>query len=150
MPEMSTIKQFVLAVQTGQTNTTRALTAMFVRPGHYTGDPNWQAFQQAYALNTLPGWLRTMLKNNNLSDGEVDHINEWPNEEKEQVRQALVEAIQQNRSAVFSWQLYDGSVSANAIEGVGGAREIKIAFKSPRANVRSSALTYGDISVLIR
>ena len=150
MPEMSTIKQFVVAVQTGQTNTTRALTSMFVRPGHYTGDPNWQAFQQPYALNTLPGWLRTMLKNNNLSDKEIDHMDEWPNEEKEQVRQALVQAILANRNAVFSWQLYDGSVSANAVEGAGGSGDLRIAFRSPRANVRSSALTYGDISVLIR
>ena len=150
MPDMSSIKQFVVAVQTGQTNTTRALTSMFVRPGHYTSDPHWQEFQQPYALNTLPSWAKDILKKNGLSDGEVNHINEWPNEEKEQVRQALVQAIQQNRSAVFSWQLYDGSVSANDVEGVGGANDIRIAFKSPRANVRSSALTFGDISVLIR
>jgi len=150
VPETSTIKQFVVAVQTGQTNTTRALTSMFVRPGRYTNDPNWQAFQQPYCLNTLPGWLRKMLKGNNLSDQEIDHMDEWPNEEKEAVRLALVAAIQANRDTVFSWQLYDGSVSANAVEGVGGANDIRIAFKSPRANVRSSALTYGDISVLIR
>lgn len=150
MPETSTIKQFVVAVQTGQTNTTRALTAMLVRPGHYTNDANWQAFQQPYCLNTLPGWLRKMLKDNNLSDKEIDHMDEWPGEEKELMRQALVQAIQANRNVVFSWQLYDGAVSANHVEGAGESGDLRIAFRSPRANVRSSALTYGDISVLIR
>jgi hypothetical protein len=147
---MSTIKQFVVAVQTGQTNTTRALTAMLVRPGRYTSDPNWQAFQQQYCLNTLPGWLRKMLKDNNLSDKEIDHMDEWPDEEKETLRLALVAAIQANRNTVFSWHLYDGAVSANHVEGANGGGDLQIAFRSPRANVRSSALTFGDISVLIR
>ncbi len=138
MPEESTIKKFVNAIQTGRTHTTKALDSVDFHP-HLgaLGTPN--------VVDTLPDWARAALQPT-LSDAELDHIDSWPNDQKELVRRAVVTATQANRKVQFFWELHSGPNEATDIRD-DGKGEITVTFRSPRSKVRVSTATFGDISV---
>ena len=58
-------------------------------------------------------------------------------------------AISGNRSVHFRWQVYPGNVEQSDIDpaGVAGKGEITIKFLSPRAKVRLSTFSFGDVTV---
>lgn len=139
MPEESTIKKFVKAIQTGRTHTTKALDSVDFNP-HLgaLGTPN--------VVDTLPDWARAGLQPP-LSDAELDHIDSWPKDQKELVRQAVVTATQAKRKVQFFWELHSGTNEATDIQGLGGTGTVTIIFRSPRSKVKVSMATFGDISV---
>ena len=149
MPEMSTIKKFVAAIQTGRTNTTRALEQLFANPGRHGSNPNFPQLNTPNALNRpLAAWVQSELRAVGLTEPEIAHVDGWPDAEKEQVRQALVAAIQANRSVRFLWALHDGTSSENRIDNLNGTGDVVITFRSPRLNVRlTSTVNLGEIIV---
>ncbi len=67
---------------------------------------------------------------------ELTHINDWDRDAKEELRKALVQAILENRSVQFFWELYDGSKSDTEVHIPAGTADIIVTFRNPRSNVR--------------
>lgn len=139
MPPGSTLRTFIEAIQTGQTKTTRALDDFFKNPGGLAGHLGRNDFKNAGAFNVLPGWAKTALMPH-LSALELDHIDSWPNDKKDDVRAKLDQAIHYNRNAVhFFWQPYPGSSEDVEIIDPDQNGDITIIFKSPRSKITQTA-----------
>jgi len=148
MPPVSTVRTFIEALRTGRTNITRALDQLLANPGSLQDDPDYPGVQQQGALNGMPEWLRARLTQPPvappLRPQEIDHIERWPNGQKEIVRAEIVTSIQQNRRTTFAWEHYRGSAPVNEVRpGPGGG--IEIVFRSPGANITLTAA--GEIDV---
>ncbi len=140
MPDMSTIKTFVKALKTGMTKTTKALDKC-----DYAS--HLDELRKPHALDKpLPGWARGALQPP-LSDAELDHIDDWPDGQKDLVREAIVTAAENKRKLQFFWELHSGTDEETDIQGLAGAGTTTIRFRSPRSKLRVSMATFGDISV---
>ena len=162
MPPDTTLRTFIEAVKTQETNTTKVLGRIFANPGQYQGTPffNWLNQPDALSGNAianalaqpvdqpLPQQVRTDLLA--LSQSELNHLDDWDPQDKEQrLRPALVTAISANRPVHFRWQVHPDNVEQSDINPAGAAGQgaITIKFLSPRANVKLSALNFGDVKV---
>jgi hypothetical protein len=88
-----------------------------------------------------------------LSDPEIEHIDDWDNDQKEAVRLALVDAVENEGRVRFHWELYNGSTERTTIESPRAGSVIQlpgqtisiptgpeddvITFSSPEAFVRA-------------
>jgi hypothetical protein len=85
-----------------------------------------------------------------LTNAEMDHMEHWPDAQKEIVRAAMVMAITNSRPVKFEWVLQRGGQSENEID-LPAAGPITVIFRSPRAKVKvttTAATTEShDISV---
>lgn len=148
MPEMSSAKAFVRAIQTRQTNTTRTLERMFAAnpsgPDHpLTIYPNFVTLfgllDTADALSSGPGdslptWAQAVLVSfGTQPGGELQHLDQWPAIQREAVREKMVKSINENMSMRFHWELHDGADEATDIDE---ADDLSITFKSPKWKVR--------------
>src|SRR2546426_10801189 len=106
MPPYSTLKTFVQALQTGRTNITECLERYFNNFPAVSGHPHFADLQQPGAVDRpMPAWARQVLRGAGMSDAEVSHIDRWPDGEKEKVRAAVVDAVQNTRRMRFAWEL---------------------------------------------
>ena len=146
MPDMTNIRKFITSLQTRETDTTKALTKLMTKPGRHKTHPKISELRTTGTLDKLPDWVRTELGNLGLTGGELDHIDQWPNDQKERARQFLVQAIDGDRNVRFYWELHGGAAEATDIQD-SGAGDIVITFRSPQQKVRvSSLVTVGEIS----
>ena len=156
MPVSSTPKEFVNALSERRSRTTKALDALFRNPKRLQG--HLQDLQKTgYLAGPLAKWVRADLTANGVKKPrEFTHINQWPKVQKENVRKALVHAIQQsikgnNISVKFFWELSGRNNEETIIEPkrLPSSGTITITFVSPQKRVRvSSAVeTFGEIIV---
>ena len=147
MPEKSTIKKFVAALQTGRTNTTRALEELWAARG--TLDAAKLAVLPTIGLTPLEPWLRQELAARGLSEPELVHLDRWPDPEKRAVRAKLVSVVGDSRPVHFSWELHRGDNEDHEIQDPDATGDITIIFRSPRRKVAIGGLllTFGDITV---
>ncbi len=118
--------------RTGVTNTTQALDALYrARPAAVVA-----ALSATGPFGGLPAPYLTALSRRGLSAEEVKHIRDWPEGDKERVREAVLNAITANRTVHFAWKLYDGSKERTTIRAAGPGA-ITITFFSPWSNVRA-------------
>lgn len=145
----STVRTFVEALQTGETAITRALQRVFTNSSQHKNHAHWPDLQVPGALDKpLPDWARTELRNQGLTDRDLDHIDDWPDVQKELVRGVLVAAVQTNRVVRFRWELHDGAVSVNDIQNDPDPHgPIVVTFRSPRQNLKLSEVNYGNVDV---
>ena len=145
MPAYSTIHSFINAIKSGDTNITQCLERL----------ANDAAKRQKYgadisaphgAVGHLPGWLRNEMVQSGMSQPEVDHVEQWPDNEKEKARVQVVEAIRDERVIHFSWELYDGGQPLTEVRRDPN-QDVRVVFRSPRKGVKLSLLNFGDISV---
>ena len=137
MPPGTRVRTFIEALQSGRTNTTKALDAVFTRPGSLQNHPHRNDFRTAGAFNILPAWARSEFQQAGLSNVELAHIDSWPTHLTDAVRTSLNDAIQNNRNAVhFFWEPYDGNVEDTQIIDPDANGDITIKFRSPRKNIR--------------
>ncbi len=141
MPVATTWATFNEARQTGITETTEALEALYkAHKGKSTAlvtlvkTPN--------GFKGMPSAIRTALKHEGLSALEIDHVKKWPDEQKEDVRLALLDAMNSNRAVLSRWKLHNGSNEDTIIET--SANLTTITFYSPWSKVRAAA---GDVTV---
>jgi len=144
---MSSARAFVRAIQTRSTNTTRSLEQLFRRnpntegPHPLASNPNLDLLSEPEALNSgpnggLPSWAKAELVQAGLSAGpEVDHLDNWPADQREAVREKLVEAIEENLSIRFFWELHDG-YDEETQDGQLETGDIVLTFRSPKRKVR--------------
>ncbi len=125
---------------TGDTNTTQALNALYrARPAAVVA-----ALSATGPFGGLPDPYLTALRQRGLSAEEVKHIRDWPEGDKERVREAVLNAIKAKRKVHFAWKLYDGSKETTTIR-TAGTGPITITFFSPWSNVR--AVGRDDVTV---
>jgi hypothetical protein len=133
MPPYSKLQTFVDALKTGETNITRSLDRLINDPQKRRDHSDF--VKKVNAFSSFPDWLRTELAQAGMSTDEINHIERWPNEEKEQVRIQIVDAIQENRPLRFGWELYEGGRPTTDVRREPG-RDARVVFRSPRAGVR--------------
>jgi hypothetical protein len=154
MPDMTSAAKFLRSVRNRRTHTTEALEDVFADPEEIGSHPHYDDVKDdPNHFDTLDNDCRGILAA--LSDPEVAHINDWDNEQKEAVRLALVEAVDNERRVRFYWELYNGSTERTTIESPtsgtvlqlpGSAADVPerdgddiITFSSPEAFVRAVA-----------
>ena len=136
MPPGTTFRTFIEAVQTGETNTTKALDVFFNNPGRHQNHPNRNDFKTRHAFDKLPQWAKTAL-GSALSAVELAHVDDWDNAQKDDVRDACDRAIDQRLTAVkFRWGPGTGPADETVITPPDNAGIIWITFKSARKNIR--------------
>jgi hypothetical protein len=152
MPVASSIQELIDALKTRKTNITRALDDLFGNPVALNqlkgppGHPHRGALATPHIFGSTPGaplppWARDELQGRvpgspvkkPLSDDEIAHIENWPPQQKENLRAALDTAIENGSPLQFYWELYDGD-SEGMDESVTG----QVIFRTPRENVRLS------------
>lgn len=145
MPPMTAIGTFLRAVRNRRTHTTEVLDDVFANPSRLQNDPHYQGpFQDQGHLDTLDDrCIQELNAFGPLTTAEINHINEWPAQLKEALRQALVEAIKDDRRVRFYWKLHHPTAEATSAE-TGGDADIVVTFESPEANV---AIVAGQVQV---
>jgi hypothetical protein len=148
MPDMSSARTFIQAIQTRTTHTTRTLEQKFFAsptgPHPLTSLPN---FDDLFDLLTtdgglssgvndaLPSKFKAVLNSWGLAAGEIHHLDRWPALQRELVRLALVESISSNRTIRFFWDLHNGP-DEDTVVIIPGAGDLTVTFHSPKWKVR--------------
>jgi hypothetical protein len=147
MPPYSTLRTFIDALTTGQTNITRCLDLL-------TNDDTKRAtYASQMATSGLlngqqfPGWLRTELTQAGMKAEEIEHIERWPDAEKETARAQVDQAWTNRRPVHFSWELFDGNDPLAEVRRDPN-QDVRVVFRSPRRGVRvTSHINLGEIKV---
>jgi len=143
MPVYSSLRTFIKALKSGETNTTqtfaRALAAEGVDPikNKSSVDPH------------LSAQLEGILVSHGMSPGEIDHVKKWPAAKRNQARLWVLAAVAAGRSVAFSWELFDGTVSANRRSQTPPSEPVRITFRSPREGVTLSQSHAGQVHVKV-
>ncbi len=133
MPNESSVATFNEARRTGLTKTTRALQALFDAK-----NPALVASLRASGpMRGLPGWARSAFASQALSEGELDHIRDWPDDQKERARAAISDAWDNNDRVQFLWKLWDNPNEGVTVRKSVGKTMI-ITFFSPWDKMRTS------------
>ena len=145
MPTYSTLRSFVKALTTGDTNITQCLTRLA------NADPKRKQYATDLAaphlaVGQLPGWLRNEMVQTGMSQPEVDHVERWPDRQKEVARAQIAAALAENRPIRFSWELYDGDDPVTEVRRDSDG-EVRLVFRSPRKGVTLSLLNLGGVKV---
>ena len=147
MPPYTTLRDFISALQTGSTNITRVLEGL-ANDGTMRADPTAGAdIARPNSFDHLPGWFSSACIQRGMSQAEVDHIERWPNPQKETVRGQIATAWSQNQPIYFSWELYDGDDALSEVRRDDNS-ELRVVFRSPRKGVHlDSLIRIGEVTV---
>jgi hypothetical protein len=132
MPAGTSWATFNQARKTGITKTTKALEALNAeKPAALV-----TLAGQTNGFRDLPNAVKTALQGKGLSALEIDHMKKWPNGQKEDVRKALVNAMNSGpgHAVLFRWKLHDGTREITVVDT--GANLTAITFYSPWSKVR--------------
>ncbi len=150
MPPYSTLKTFVTSLKTGRTNITESLDRLMTNPGRHLTDAHFADLQVENAFNApLPGWARTALAGCGMSQAEIDHLDVWPDGQKEIVRQQMVAAVRSNRTIRFFWEMHGGVDAVNEVREDREAGGTIIVFRSPGHGVRLHHPNFGAVHVQV-
>ncbi len=161
MPDTTEIKKFIKSLQSGKSDVATALDTIFAMGNRAALNANADmgTFKDLQGHPNLlhpniPDFVRNLLTDEGVTDGEIDHINKWPKVQKEEIREALVNALDGNRAVYFFWELHRGNNEKTPIEPDGGlgTGDIKITFQSPRKKLRLKSdpvNTKGDVEVSV-
>lgn len=147
MPPYSTLRDFIGALSTGETNITRVLERV----------SNDEAKRTQYlplisapgAFNGyIPEWVCTEFRQAGMKDAEIEHIQQrWPDSQKETVRAQLYAAWTQKRPIHFSWELFDEEDPRSEVRRDAN-QDVRVVFRSPRKGVRiASKIRVGELKV---
>ncbi|MEX0682544.1 MAG: hypothetical protein WD904_03015 [Dehalococcoidia bacterium] len=145
MPPYSTLRTFIDALRTGETNITQCLENVTnnraLRDAHLAEVQTPNAFDGA-----LPQWLCDALDQAGMSNDEIRHIERWPAREKEIVRQQVALSIGDNRTLRYGWELQDGDAPVSDVR-VQNSNEAVIIFRSPRSGVHLKTVNFGFVDI---
>jgi hypothetical protein len=150
MPVASSLKELKDALNTRETNITRALEDLFGDPNTLNSHIDWPKFKQPWALGKtqgakLPQWAIDELQTNSpgtivkkkLTPDEIEHLRNWPYKLKEEVRDFLSNRVTKDPHLKFRWELHSGSEETWDRFSVPG----EVIFRSPQKNVSFSGAT---------
>ena len=140
MPAGTSWATFNQARLTGVTKTTQALDTLYTaRDATLVA-----ALRTASPIQGLPEPFRTALGRRGLSALELDHIRQWPDDQKERVRDAVVTALDSNLAVRFVWKLHDGRDERTEIRTT--SQGTIITFSSPWSKVRPPEARLGPVA----
>lgn len=149
MPDQTDIQKLKESLRTGKTDITRALDRLFTNPDPSAqhlllGESHFVAMEQGDPdilddLANIPG-VDQMLLDRGVSPGEISHCNDWPSDQKKEVRLKLIKAVNSNIPIHFYWELYRGTKEATEIQDPDQVGEITITFRSPWANASGDVI----------
>ena len=131
MPAGTSWATFNQARLTGVTKTTQALDTLYAA----RDSALVAALRTGSPFGGLPEPFRTALGRQGLSPLELDHIREWPDDQKERIRDAVVTALDSNLAVRFVWKLHNGGDERTEIRTTSPGT-ITITFFSPWSKVR--------------
>ncbi len=136
MPVTTTMQDLIKALKTGKTRVMDALDKLFGSPsarqnlvaalGAHLAD-----FQAGFGH--LPEWavaILTSAPHNLTIPDDIDHINAWPQWDKDKVREEIIKNIGTAITLDFQWGLWDGPGETVEIKTAGSVTAIR--FLSPR------------------
>lgn len=145
MPPYTTLRDFISALNTGDTNITRVLELLCNDATQRTAHAADLA--QPNKFDHFPDWFRTACIQHGMSTEEVDHIARWPNPQKETVRSHIDQAWKGSKPIHFSWELYDGADALSEVRRDSN-QDVRVVFRSPRKGVHiDSHIRIGEIKV---
>jgi hypothetical protein len=150
MPPYTTLRTFIDALKSGETNITRVLEDVAAdRPLLEANAADLRTPGRFHPV--FPDWARGALIDRNrprcLSLQELAHIEAWPPDEKEAVRVQLARSLDEPVRLVFRWEIHDGDEPRTELRRESGG-EAQLVFRSPRAGVElTSRINMGDIRV---
>jgi hypothetical protein len=147
MPPYSSLRDFIDALSTGNTNITRVLERVSNDPGQR--NQHLPQISQPGAFNGhIPQWICTELTQAGMTQAEIDHIEQrWPDAQKETVRALLYEAWTGDRPIHFSWELHEGDDPRTEVRRDAN-QDVRVVFRSPRKGVRmKGAIRIGEVHV---
>ncbi len=150
MPVASSLKELKDALKTRETNITRALEDLFKDPSTLAGHTHRGDLGTAYILSSkqpgdmLPDWATDELQRNvpnpivqkALSNKEIAHLNNWPKEQREDLRKVLDPRAPGDPPLNFRWELH-GKDEEETDFSVPG----EVIFRSPQKNLEFSGAT---------
>ncbi|MEX0785427.1 MAG: hypothetical protein WD939_02210 [Dehalococcoidia bacterium] len=153
MPMASTPVEFANALAERRSNITKALDDLFKRPADLATHPHVGDLRKSkYLDQTIRQWIKDELIARGVTKPrEFNHIDAWPKTQKENLRKAMLHAIDNNVKMRFFWELYGGNNEATTIEPspLPSSGTITVTFLSPQSRVRvgQAASTFGQIFV---
>jgi len=152
MPEQTPLRKFMKSLETKVTDTTKALESAWQAMPASERAALLASLSSAASLTPLPGNLETLLRNHGLGDKEIAHINEWPNQPKQDAVAWLI-AVSANNNVAFRWELHGGGgevAAADPSPPVPGPGQVTITFRSPQTKVTLwPAPTFGEVNVSV-
>jgi hypothetical protein len=147
MPPMTSIKTFVAALRTGETRTTQALEKAVARRRGVRAEALIGLLRQQGACKTpLQDELRTALRAERLPERYIQNcIDGWPDTQKEQMRRAIVTAINGGHRVRFEWGITPAATYRTDIRRADNGT-VTILALTPRSSLRASR--DGDIAVM--
>jgi hypothetical protein len=159
MPSSTTIQQLVNDLRDRKST----IAVKFDDCYEYCSDPKNAAYKAAL-VTALGAWTPgttpvPTVEPEALTTEEEAHINAWPGPDADSVRNAMLNALNDNRQIAFFWDLDDDDLTPAAKSkskidppgaGVltpGGTGAITVTFLTPRKRVTKSGITYGDIKL---
>lgn len=145
MPPYSTLRTFVNALKSGETNITRSLEKLVNDGSRRQKYADW--VDKPGALDgEFPAWLRTELVQAGMKQEEIEHIEAWPDSQKDVARAQVSAAVKDKRPVRFSWELWEGKHAESEVRR-DADQEMRVVFKSPRDGVELGLVNFGGVKV---
>ena len=149
MPPNSTLRTYINALHTGDTNVTRVLSILM----HYPA--RWQPNVADITVDPLSTFLKDLFSApGRMKFEEIDHIEDaWPMDQKEELRTHVLQAIETGRRMIFKWGPTSGPTAATDIvwppDGAPLTVPIRVTFRSPASGFEFSGEEGNDDDVVI-
>lgn len=96
---------------------------------------------------TRQGGSGTVKAGHELNSEDLNHITDWPDEQKDVIRMKVDGAIDSNRLVQFWWRLWDGVNSEIEVKDSEDESAIQITFLTPRTKVAYPKQPTGDVDI---
>jgi hypothetical protein len=149
LPPYSTLRTFIQALEDGNTNITRVLTILM----HYPS--RWQPNVADITVDPLSPFLKDLFSAPGMMKPiEIEHIEDaWPMEQKEELRDNVLQAIEIGRRMVFKWMLKKDPPAETEIvwppDSAPLTVPIVVTFRSPRPGVQFSGEEGSEDDVIV-
>ena len=138
------------ALNTGQTNITRALTILMQNPAQWQGNVTDIAVDPR-----LSDWLKQQFgAPGRMTPPEIGHIDtHWPMADKRNLREEVVKAINAGRPMIFRWTLTSQPAAQTDVvwppAGAPLTVPVLVTFHSASAGVTFSPANQGTVDVAV-
>ena len=147
MPPMTSVRTFIAALRTGETRTTQAVEQAVARRRGARAEELVALLHKRGALKApLDASFRDALRDTGLPPRYIDNcIDGWPDGQKEEMRRAMVTAINGGHRVRFAWGLTAAAGFETEITRAKSGT-VTIRAMTPRSALRASA--DGDITAM--
>ena len=150
MPEQTPIGKFLATLKSGETNTTTALEHIFNEISPTSEIFVWlKTADLSQPLPTGPVDVRKFLREQGLSNKEIDHIDGWLKEPKEAARDAVVAAVTaEPRVAIqHRWGITHGPKAVVDLPTADNGQTLTYLNSHERIDSRNVGTPWGQVNV---